>query len=75
MPEQSAPLVQLGEARPLTLPVLAAGPAPAERARLERRTRLLAWSGIGWHVVEFAIAIAAGLLRARSRSSVSERTV
>ena len=61
MPEQSAPLVQLGEARPLTLPVLAAGPAPAERARLERRTRLLAWSGIAWHVVEFAIAIAAGL--------------
>jgi divalent metal cation (Fe/Co/Zn/Cd) transporter len=61
MPEQSAPLVQLGEARPLTLPVLAAGPAPAERARLERRTRLLAWGGIAWHVVEFAIAIAAGL--------------
>jgi divalent metal cation (Fe/Co/Zn/Cd) transporter len=61
MPEQSAPLVQLGEARPLTLPVFAAGPAPAERARLERRTRLLAWGGIAWHVVEFAIAIAAGL--------------
>jgi len=61
MPEQSAPLVQLGEARPLTLPVLAAGPAPAERARLEERTRLLAWGGIAWHVVEFAIAIAAGL--------------
>ena len=61
MPEQSAPLVQLGEARPLTLPVLAAGPAPAERARLERRTRQLAWGGIAWHVVEFAIAIAAGL--------------
>ena len=61
MPEQSAPLVQLGEARPLTLPVLAAGPAPEERTRLERRTRLLAWGGIAWHVVEFAIAIAAGL--------------
>jgi divalent metal cation (Fe/Co/Zn/Cd) transporter len=61
MPEQSGPLVQLGEARLLTLPVLAAGPAPAERARLERRTRLLAWGGIAWHVVEFAIAIAAGL--------------
>jgi hypothetical protein len=50
MPEQSAPLVQLGEARPLTLPVLAAGPPPTERARLERRTRLLAWGGIAWHV-------------------------
>ena len=61
MPEQSAPLLQLGEARPLALPVLPAGPAPAERARLERRTRLLAWGGIGWHVVEFAIALAAGL--------------
>ena len=61
MPEQSAPLVQLGEARPLTLPVFAAGPAPEERARLERRARLLAWGGIAWHVVEFAIAIAAGL--------------
>ena len=61
MPEQSAPLMQLGEARPLTVPVLAAGPVPAERARLERRTRLLAWAGIGWHIVEFAIALAAGL--------------
>ena len=59
MPEQSAPLIQLGKARPLTPPILAA--APAERARLERRTRLLAWGGIAWHVVEFAIAIAAGL--------------
>src|SRR5204862_5076118 len=55
MPEQSVPLVQLGTVRPLT--VLAA----SERSRLERRTRLLAWVGIAWHVVEFAIAIAAGL--------------
>ena len=61
MPEQSAPLLQLGKARQLTLPALAAGPASVERARLERRTRLLAWGGIGWHVVEFAIALAAGL--------------
>ena len=61
MPEQSASLLQLGEARPLTVPVLAAGPASAERARLERRTRLLAWAGIGWHIIEFAIALAAGL--------------
>src|SRR5256885_2036690 len=35
--------------------------APAARARLERRTRLLAGGGISWHIVEFAIAIAAGL--------------
>src|SRR2546430_17637854 len=61
MPEQGAPLMQLGEARPLTVPVLTADPAPAERARLERRTRLLAWAGIGWHIVEFAIALAAGV--------------
>ena len=61
MPEQSAPLMQLGGARPLTVPVVAPGPAPAERATLERRTRLLAWGGIGWHIVEFAIAIAAGV--------------
>ena len=36
-------------------------PAPAERERLMRRTRLLAWAGITWHVVEFAIAFAAGI--------------
>jgi divalent metal cation (Fe/Co/Zn/Cd) transporter len=60
VPEQSAPLVQLREARPLTVPVLS-GRAPAERARLEQWTRLLAWVGIGWHVVEFAIALVAGL--------------
>jgi divalent metal cation (Fe/Co/Zn/Cd) transporter len=51
--------VQLGEARRLTLPVLAP-PVPAVRAGLERQTRLLAWVGIGWHMVEFAIALAAG---------------
>jgi divalent metal cation (Fe/Co/Zn/Cd) transporter len=39
------------------MPILAA----AERARLERRARLLAWGGIGWHLVEFAIAAAAGI--------------
>src|SRR5512144_2674676 len=35
--------------------------ASEERAELERRARLLAWGGIGWHVVEFGIALAAGL--------------
>src|SRR5207247_8560865 len=25
------------------------------------RTRLLAWGGVGWHVIEFAIALVAGL--------------
>jgi divalent metal cation (Fe/Co/Zn/Cd) transporter len=32
-----------------------------ERLRLERRVRLFAWGGIGWHLVEFAIALAAGI--------------
>jgi divalent metal cation (Fe/Co/Zn/Cd) transporter len=32
-----------------------------DRARLVRRARLLAWGGIAWHVVEFAIAVAAGI--------------
>jgi divalent metal cation (Fe/Co/Zn/Cd) transporter len=40
-------------------------PPPAgslqERARLQRRARLLAWAGNTWHVVEFAIALAAGI--------------
>src|SRR5436189_2079305 len=34
---------------------------PGERARIERRARLLAWGGIAWHFVEFAIALAAGV--------------
>jgi len=33
----------------------------AERARLQRQARWLAWLGIGWHVVEFGIAVGAGL--------------
>lgn len=37
-------------------------PAPApERARLEKRARQLAWGGNAWHVVEFAIAVGAGI--------------
>lgn len=34
---------------------------PCERARLVRRARLLAWGGNAWHVVEFGVAIVAGL--------------
>ena len=34
---------------------------PGERARLERRARRLAWGGIAWHVVEFGVAIGAGV--------------
>jgi divalent metal cation (Fe/Co/Zn/Cd) transporter len=43
------------------LPGRAPGLSASERARLTRQARLLAWAGIGWHVAEFAIALAAGL--------------
>jgi divalent metal cation (Fe/Co/Zn/Cd) transporter len=44
------------------LPIVApARLAPDERTRLERRARLLAWGGITWHFVEFAIALFAGI--------------
>ncbi|HEV7564672.1 MAG TPA: cation transporter [Microbacteriaceae bacterium] len=33
----------------------------ADRERLAGKARLLAWFGIGWHVLEFAIALIAGL--------------
>lgn len=36
-------------------------PSASDRARLERRARHLAWGGIAWHFVEFAIAIGAGV--------------
>jgi divalent metal cation (Fe/Co/Zn/Cd) transporter len=49
-------LLQIGP-RPRVVAQLAA----AERARLERQARLLAWGGNAWHLVEFAVAIAAGL--------------
>jgi hypothetical protein len=32
-----------------------------ERESLERRARMLAWGGIAYHFVEFAIAIGAGI--------------
>jgi divalent metal cation (Fe/Co/Zn/Cd) transporter len=33
-----------------------------ERARLIRRAKLLAWGGNAWHLVEFAIAVGAGIV-------------
>jgi divalent metal cation (Fe/Co/Zn/Cd) transporter len=36
-------------------------PPPHERAALERRAKMLAWGGNAWHVVEFAIAVGAGI--------------
>ncbi len=35
-----------------------------ERLALERRARLLAWGGNTWHVVEFGVAIVAGIVAA-----------
>jgi divalent metal cation (Fe/Co/Zn/Cd) transporter len=32
-----------------------------ERTRLQRRAKLLAWGGIAWHFVEFAVAVGAGV--------------
>jgi divalent metal cation (Fe/Co/Zn/Cd) transporter len=34
---------------------------PVDRARLERQARLLAWGGIGYHFIEFAVALLAGV--------------
>ena len=36
-------------------------PFAADRARLQRRARRLAWGGNAWHLVEFGIAIGAGV--------------
>lgn len=35
---------------------------PVERARLVRRARLLAWVGLGWHGIEAAVSIGAGIV-------------
>jgi divalent metal cation (Fe/Co/Zn/Cd) transporter len=54
------PLLQLRPTAPTrALPLLS--PPPEERAQLERRARLLAWGGIVWHIVEFGIALGAGV--------------
>lgn len=37
------------------------GLASQERAALERRAKFLAWGGNAWHLVEFAIAVTAGI--------------
>lgn len=65
MPEAAGGgLIQLtppasGRALPVTAPTLL---TPGERARVERRARRLAWGGIAWHVVEFAVAVFAGIV-------------
>jgi divalent metal cation (Fe/Co/Zn/Cd) transporter len=48
------------------LPILSVDPsqpgASHSRARLVRRARQLAWGGVGWHVVEATVAVAAGVV-------------
>jgi divalent metal cation (Fe/Co/Zn/Cd) transporter len=45
-----------------TLPLVPqASAGGAQRARLVRRAKLLAWLGVGWHGIEAVVAIAAGL--------------
>jgi divalent metal cation (Fe/Co/Zn/Cd) transporter len=51
-------VAQLIEVKPLSR---LAVPPPEQRARLQRQARLLAWGGIGWHFIEFGIALAAGI--------------
>jgi divalent metal cation (Fe/Co/Zn/Cd) transporter len=54
-PPVEVPTLPLVDSRPLGTP------AKGERDRLIRRARALAWLGVGWHGVEAAIAIGAGL--------------
>jgi divalent metal cation (Fe/Co/Zn/Cd) transporter len=49
---------QLVEITPLRTPTAL---QPEERARFQRRARTLAWGGIAWHFIEFAIAVGAGI--------------
>lgn len=51
-------MTELPLLQPRSVPL---APAPAERERLVRRARMLAWGGNAWHVVEFAIAVGAGI--------------
>jgi divalent metal cation (Fe/Co/Zn/Cd) transporter len=59
-------LLQLTSVAPPPPPPAAARAAPppldpAERERLVRRARQLAWGGNAWHFIEFAIAVGAGI--------------
>lgn len=58
---------------PVELPVIGidtgtshrlAATSPERRDQLVRRAQMLAWLGIGWHIAEAAIAIAAGIAAA-----------
>ena len=55
---QLTPAAARGELQLIDRPLL----DPVRRAQLVRRAMLLAWGGVGWHFVEFAIALFAGVL-------------
>jgi divalent metal cation (Fe/Co/Zn/Cd) transporter len=55
-------LLQLSPTAVRGEPRLSPALVPGERERLERRARVLALGGNAWHVIEFAIALAAGIL-------------
>jgi divalent metal cation (Fe/Co/Zn/Cd) transporter len=42
--------------------VIPSGPPAQDRSRLIRRAQLLGWLGLGWHLVEAAVAIVAGVV-------------
>lgn len=44
-----------------SIPVHISPRPTVDRSRLVQRAKLLAWGGVGWHFIEFAIAIAAGI--------------
>ena len=46
---------------PTSLPLVQHTPPRPDRARLVRRARMLARVGVGWHVIEAAIALGAGI--------------
>jgi divalent metal cation (Fe/Co/Zn/Cd) transporter len=45
----------------IQVPAVARGLAAMERSRLEARARRLAWGGNAWHLIEFAVALGAGI--------------
>jgi divalent metal cation (Fe/Co/Zn/Cd) transporter len=45
----------------IQVPAFARGLAAPERSRLEARARRLAWGGNAWHLIEFAVALGAGI--------------
>lgn len=58
MAANDAPSALLGV---IQVPAPPRGSGPAARRRLEARARRLAWGGNLWHLIEFAVALGAGI--------------